>query len=137
MPSAVRTPLRAPSAATTYSARSGRPPQVRDDPVGVLGEAGERGAEPHVGARVPGGRAQDRFEHVLRDEAGRLRPHLRYRPAGWLPQRQPPGLRERPADRHVVVAGEVARGLVHGRGEAELAEDLHAPEVQPPRLGLR
>jgi hypothetical protein len=103
----------------------------------VLFEPRHGGAEPHVGARVLGCGAQHRFEHVLRDEAGELRAHLGCIQAGRLPERQLLGLGECAPDGHPVVVGEVSGGVVHRGGEPELAEDLHAAEVEAPGLGLR
>ena len=73
-----RTRLRAPSAPTTYCDRTvsvaspSRSPDDAGDAVLVLREAGELPSEPDVGARVPGGPQEHRFQHGLRAVRHRL-----------------------------------------------------------------
>ena len=144
MPSASRTGLRAPSAATRYRtwsrlfrAAAAVQQPYRHVPLG-LREAGQFGAEPDPGPGVLRGRAEHGLEQVLGDQAGPFRAGLdgRASRASGLPQRKLPRFRQGAAGRHVVVPGQVTGGRVHRGGQPELAEDLHAAHVQAARLGL-
>jgi hypothetical protein len=97
------------------------------------------GVEAHVDAGVDRGLAQQRLKEVLGEQARKLGAGLGSRLSGACgrPERQLPRVGQRLPDGHVVMACQVAGGVVDQAGQPELAEDLHAAHVHPPRLGLR